>query len=587
MDRKNLLKKICLLTTLLLIAMTGMYGQKNDYHWRFGYRIGHDNLNYISSLDFNRYGEEAFISSEPESKQKFKLTCAIANDAEGNFLFSYDGTFVENKLGRRMENESDMLLHGEAGGEFFPQTALILPAPGSDSLYFLFYMAIEVIEQDFHGRRVYCSVIDMSANEGVGKVVEKRKIVLEDTLGLGHLAAVKHANGRDWWLVVPRYLPNQFHTILVSPDGIETIPVQTTGLAHKRGVGRTQFSMDGSKYATSHRIGSFWGNYAVVYDFDRCSGLFSNQKTYHDESRFNGAVLSPNGKILYILGVYYILQVDLEADDLKESRKLVALKDDFTDYLPDRNLYLPSHDFFWGAQAPDGKIYITSDNHIRVLTTIDNPDVWGEGCNVSQHSLFLPTLNLASIPYFPNFRLGPLEHSGCDTLGLVNTPLSRFRLDQDKEDHQVFRMLDLSDYEPKEWFWDFGDGNTSTQRHPLHSYEQQGIYEICLKVSNIHGEDISCQSIETGTTSIREKLPESIVTLYPNPVGDYVNINWQGYYPESAELVLYDTAGRQIRRISLRFGNNVAELRDLQRGIYIYTATDAGRLIGTGKLVKM
>jgi len=34
------------------------------------------------------------------------------------------------------------------------------------------------------------------------------------------------------------------------------------------------------------------------------------------------------------------------------------------------------------------------------------------------------------------------------------------------------------------WFWDFGDGNTSIQRHPTHTYAADGTYEVNLFVQN-------------------------------------------------------------------------------------------------------
>ena len=49
---------------------------------------------------------------------------------------------------------------------------------------------------------------------------------------------------------------------------------------------------------------------------------------------------------------------------------------------------------------------------------------------------------------------------------------------------------------PTSWLWDFGDGNTSTQQSPQHSYAQTGNYAVCLTVVNDCGADSSCQAVQ-------------------------------------------------------------------------------------------
>ncbi len=39
------------------------------------------------------------------------------------------------------------------------------------------------------------------------------------------------------------------------------------------------------------------------------------------------------------------------------------------------------------------------------------------------------------------------------------------------------------------WVWDFGDGATSNQQHPTHTFIDEGTYSICLTVTNNSGED--------------------------------------------------------------------------------------------------
>ncbi len=45
------------------------------------------------------------------------------------------------------------------------------------------------------------------------------------------------------------------------------------------------------------------------------------------------------------------------------------------------------------------------------------------------------------------------------------------------------------------YFWDFGDGNTSTQASPTHSYATIGTYTVCLTASGPCGTDSVCQTV--------------------------------------------------------------------------------------------
>lgn len=51
-------------------------------------------------------------------------------------------------------------------------------------------------------------------------------------------------------------------------------------------------------------------------------------------------------------------------------------------------------------------------------------------------------------------------------------------------------FLSLSQGNGLSYNWDFGDGNTSQQANPIHKYDQEGIYDIRLRVTDLNG----CQS---------------------------------------------------------------------------------------------
>ncbi|MCB9232406.1 MAG: PKD domain-containing protein [Bacteroidia bacterium] len=45
------------------------------------------------------------------------------------------------------------------------------------------------------------------------------------------------------------------------------------------------------------------------------------------------------------------------------------------------------------------------------------------------------------------------------------------------------------------WAWDFGDGGTSVQQHPSHTYANNGNYNVCLVTTNACGSNTLCQSV--------------------------------------------------------------------------------------------
>ncbi len=45
-------------------------------------------------------------------------------------------------------------------------------------------------------------------------------------------------------------------------------------------------------------------------------------------------------------------------------------------------------------------------------------------------------------------------------------------------------FTDLSLGTPDTWLWDFGDGTTSSEQNPIHSWNAPGTYQVCLSISN-------------------------------------------------------------------------------------------------------
>ncbi|MFN8298849.1 MAG: PKD domain-containing protein [Chitinophagales bacterium] len=59
-----------------------------------------------------------------------------------------------------------------------------------------------------------------------------------------------------------------------------------------------------------------------------------------------------------------------------------------------------------------------------------------------------------------------------------------------------FQFIDYSAYNPVSWFWDFGDGSSSTLQNPTHTYNSQGSWTVCLTTTDGNGcSSSTCQLV--------------------------------------------------------------------------------------------
>lgn len=122
------------------------------------------------------------------------------------------------------------------------------------------------------------------------------------------------------------------------------------------------------------------------------------------------SAISANSKFFYVGSLYGVFQYDLEAADIPSSVIQVAQYD-------------TNQSGLWFSQmqlAPDGKIYIATYNGSPYLHVINQPDSLGLLSNVVQSQIVMPSHNTSTMPNFPNYDLGPLVGSPCDTLYLGN-----------------------------------------------------------------------------------------------------------------------------------------------------------------------
>ncbi len=128
-----------------------------------------------------------------------------------------------------------------------------------------------------------------------------------------------------------------------------------------------------------------------VYDFNRCTGLFSNQRHIEYDSLWGaGLSFSPNSRYLYLSMGLGVLQYDIQEADLKKSEINVYTADSTGAYI--------------SQLAPDEKIYICPAGGAKRISVINKPNNKGMLCEALLYPEILPKSIMRSFPYFPNFR---------------------------------------------------------------------------------------------------------------------------------------------------------------------------------------
>jgi hypothetical protein len=402
-------RRLILLLLLIFCNTFVIFPQGFNHSWM----LGHDTGFPMGKLTFTDTSIALIFEQRPMT---FEATQGNISDINGNLLISSNGLSVANSLNNTMPNGSGLNPTG-TGASFtknIPYSNLILPWPGDSTKYIMFHHT-STFDGTYHpSYELYYSVVDITLDSGLGEVVQKNIVVFQDTLIWG-IAACKHANGRDWWVVMNKDKSDITYIVLLTDTGIASIITQDLNINTDiwNPVTQPTFSPDGRKfaYSNSYFINGAYNLELRLLDFDRCTGIFSNPKVINIEYGIpgTGVAFSPNSKFLYVASYQKIFQLNTDTIDIPASLKTVAINDGFYSPWPPfqtdfKSMYL----------AANGKIYITSGNSVQHHHIISNPNLEDTLCDVQQHGLDLNGIwNFRSVPNHPNYYLGCDTTLGC------------------------------------------------------------------------------------------------------------------------------------------------------------------------------
>ncbi len=359
---------IASLVISLLICKTGT-GQKHFNNWYFGINVG---------VTFNTIPPSSLTGSQINHLEG----CATVSNNDGELLFYTDGVSVWDKNHTVMPNGT--LLGGNWSAS---QSALIVPAPGQNQLYYIF-----TVTDWMHNGDLRYSLLDMSLNGGLGGITASQKNLLLSTNQTEKLVSAK-AQGCGVWVISHQRNNNRFQAHLVTNNGIQNPVYSDAGSIHNSdspppfflnnlsGVMKISNNNQKLGLATLERI-------IELFDFDPATGQLSNPISL-PMSRPNqgyGVCFSPDNSKFYITesnvnlnGGYDIFQFDLSdtiTTSIINSKKYVGTAD------------LPVHIIGDLQTGPDNKIYFTRQE-TNFLGVIPNPNLPAPLCGFINDGIFL------------------------------------------------------------------------------------------------------------------------------------------------------------------------------------------------------
>jgi hypothetical protein len=301
---------------------------------------------------------------------------------------------------------------------------VITPHPVNSNQYYIFHI------DDINLSSLYYSIVDISQDSGNGAIISKNNQLNNFKAG-DYLQAVKHGNGKDWWVIFKSAPPanNLFYIYAITDNGVLLDHIDSVGDLNTSDGGDLRFNFDGSKFAFCS-----WSGLLAIYNFDRCTGSITLGQTIHAEfpagtqPYFIDCCFSPNDSLLYVSCApyfssldttqIYLYQFPLTAANVYASRTLI---------------WQQTYPMTIGAVrlAPDNKIYVAAQKtgypydstdfypENMSLSVINQPDQRGgaAACDFQPYSFYLGGKRTYwGLPNNPDYDLPPLAGSSCDTI---------------------------------------------------------------------------------------------------------------------------------------------------------------------------
>ena len=138
--------------------------------------------------------------------------------------------------------------------------------------------------------------------------------------------------------------------------------------------------------------------------------------------------------------------------------------------------------------------------------------------------------------------------------------------------------------------WDFGDGNTSGEKNPVHQYEEDGTYTVTLRVqSEVGGEAVIDKEVTVeDCLDINEKDLLAQHRTFPNPSEGFIVMTFPGIESlgQSYQLNIYTLQGQTVQGVFPVKAEEIIYTHSFNKGLYFYTLkNEAGNTVLSGRFM--
>jgi len=151
-------------------------------------------------------------------------------------------------------------------------------------------------------------------------------------------------------------------------------------------------------------------------------------------------------------------------------------------------------------------------------------------------------------------------------------------------------FTDLTENNVSSWSWNFGDGNSSSEQNPAHTYTEIGTYSVSLMVSGNGGSDSITKSDfiavspETGTYDVAF---ENKMVIFPNPAKISCTVLLPDGITGITSIKIFDAIGKELFVKTDVYDNSyILDLSDVSAGLYYISLLSDHHLI-TEKLIRL